>query len=256
MLILSVFFILIALAVSPLYENGDIDLLFEKSSESANNSEFNEALSYLDEILKLEPDNALALNNKGGILIYLEKYDEALPYFERAIEINLDFAEAINNKAAALYHLNRNADALATFYEAYKIDPHDLVTLENMASIVAETDAWVKEVGYAKIEVRTFDDQLVGYTESHNVWFQDPLALMFLEDKADWKSIEIDGEELEVLEYSVNIPVSKSGLATTTKLALIEEGAVGVNVIKMTHDGFLVNADDELNVKIILLRNN
>ena len=143
MYISGVFFILVALAVSPLYENEnqniDLDLLFKKALEAGNNSKFNDALLYLDEILKYDPDNVLALNNKGGMLMYLERYDEALPYFEKAIEINPDFVDAINNKATALYNLNRNVDALATFYEAYKINPYDTVVVENMASIVDET---------------------------------------------------------------------------------------------------------------------
>jgi len=246
MLIQGIFFILIALAISPLYENEnvDIDLLFEKSTELSNNSKFNEALPYLDEILKHEPDNALALNNKGGILVHLEKYDEAMRYFERAIEIDPDFVEAIGNKAATLYLLDRKVDALTTFYDAYNLDPHNLTTVKNMGSIVKEYP-FVKQDGYAKIEVRTFDGQLVGYTETHDLWFQDPLAWMFFEDKADRKLIEIDGEEFEVLHYSFTFPVTESGLSTTTKLAFREEGAYGVFVIEMTHDGFLANVGDE-----------
>ena len=134
------------------------------------------------------------------------------------------------------------------------MNPHDLVIIKNMASITKEFP-FVREVGYAKIELRNSDDQLVGYTESHDLWFQDPLAWMFLEDRSDWKSIEIDGEQFEVLEHSFNFPLLKSGISTTTSLAFSEEGAYGVYVIKMTHDGFLVNAGDNLNVKIILLRN-
>ena len=53
-----------ALADSPLYENVDLDLLFKKADESTKNSKFNDAIFYLDEILKYDPDNYLALNHK------------------------------------------------------------------------------------------------------------------------------------------------------------------------------------------------
>jgi len=258
MYIYSIFFILVALAVSPLYENEnqnvDLDLLFKKALEAGNNSKFNDALFYLDEILKHDPDNVLALNNKGGVLIYLERYEEALPYLEKSIEINPNFVDAINNKAAALYNLNRNVDALATFYEAYKINPYDTVVVENMASIVNETQ-FVREFGYAKIELRSSDDQLVAYTESHDLGFQYPLAWMFLEDKAEWKQIEIDGKEFELLEYSTSYPVTKPGLSTLTNIALIEKDASGVFIIQINHDGFLTKPGDTMNVKLVLLRN-
>jgi len=113
---------------------------------------------------------------------------------------------------------------------------------------------FVRESGYAKIEIRTFDDQLVGYTESHDLFFKYPLALMFLEDKVEWKPTEIDGKEFEVLEYSVNYPISKPGLSATTNIALIEKDASGVYVITINHDGFLTKLGDKVNVTIILLR--
>jgi len=255
---LSVFLILIALVVSPLYENEnqnvDIDLLLQKALESYNNSQFNDALFYLDEILKHDPDNFFALNTKGGALMQLEKYDEALTYFEKAIEITPDFVEAINNKAAALYILNRNVDALSTFYDAYKIDPNDKIIVENMASI-NDVMPSISQNSYAKIEVRNSDDQLVGYTESHNLGFKHPLALLFLEDQSEWKPIEIDGEEFESLEYSTSYPILNPGLSTATRIALIEkDGAYGVYVIEIAHNGFLTQPGDKWNVKIILLR--
>ena len=119
MIIQSIFLILIALAVSPLYE--DVDLLFEKALESDNNSEFDEAILYLDKILKQEPDNSTALYNKAKMLMKLEKYQDSLLYVDKAIEINPNFVIAIHDKAVALSLLDRDSDALATFFDAYML---------------------------------------------------------------------------------------------------------------------------------------
>ena len=259
MFIPSIFFILIALAVSPLYENQneDLDFFLENFLELYNNLQFNDALFYVDGILNANPDNYLALTQKGNVLIQLERYDEALLYYEKAIEINPDLVEAINGKAVSLYQLNRDFDALTTFYDSYKIDPSNLDTVTSMATIIDEHPLIEKLdmiTAYVKLEIRNSDDQLVGYTESHDLGFQHPLALMFLEDKAEWKPIEIDGEEFELLEYSTSFPVTKPGLSSYAKIALKEENAVGVFVIHVDHNGFLTSQGDKMTEKIILLR--
>jgi len=251
-----------ALAVSPLYENEnqnvDIDLLLEKSLESWNNSKFNEAIFYLDEILEHDPNNILALGNKGGILMQLEKYDEALPYYEKIIEINPDFVEAINGKAAALHYMNRDVDALTTLYDAYKIDPRNSVTLKNFIEIVDKNTSTKKLdmfTAYATIEVRNSDDQLVGYTETHDLFFQHPLALMFLEDNAEWRSIEIDGKEFEVLEHLTTYNIKEEDvLAANVKIALKDIGIPRFYVIHVIYNGFVITNEDIVIVKIILLR--
>ena len=139
---------------------------------------------------------------------------------------------------------NRNVDALSAFYNAYKTDPYDLAFVQNLA-LIADDLPFVSKLDMitasVKIEVRNSDDQLVGYTESHNLGFRDQFALMVLEDQSEWKPIEINGEEFEVLEYSVNIPFLTSIIYPTTYLALIEKDVFEINLIKIVHDGFLTN---------------
>ncbi len=250
-------FILASFVVSPLYENQnmDLDLLFKKSSDAESNSKFNDAIFYLDEILEYDPNNVSALNNKGVMLLHLEKYEESLPYFEKALELNPDFVEALNNKSAALYNLNRNIDALTVLYDAYKIDPYKKILAEHMAAII-DKSPFVSIPSYAKIEVRNSDDQLIGYTESHKIKFQHPLAMLFLEDKAKRTPVEIDGVKFELLEYAVTYQVLKSGLSSYTTMSLIEEDATGVTVIELSHNGIATKPGDTIYTKIILLRNN
>ena len=265
MYIESIFFILIAFMISPVYENihQDMDLgeLYEKVLEAKKYSKYDEALSYLDEILKYDSDNSLVLYNKGVILMHLENHEDALTYFEKAIEINPDFFEAIYGKDIALTKTGRNADGLNMFYDphlvesynnySYLIHPYSLNNLEKMH---IPNFTFVKEIGYAKLEVRDSNDHLVGYTESHDIFFQYPLAWMFLEKKAEWKPIEINGKELDVLEYSVELSISKPGIYAKTNIFLQEQGALGVRIIEIVHDGFLVKPGDKASVKLILLR--
>ena len=254
MLIQGVFFLLVALAVTPLTEdqNNDLDFLIEKAADAVNNSDYESALFYFNEILKQDPNNSAMLNNKGGVLIELERYEEALEIFEKALEINPDFVEAINNKAITLANLDRNFDALSTFHKAYQIDPDNFITIKNMAEIVQEMP-FLRVEGYAKIEVRTHDGHLVGYTEAHKLLFQYPLALEWLEGQSEWKSVEIDGKELEELQISKELTVGEPGLYAFTSFAL-DKGKIGVKVLEIVHNGFLVKVGDKVSVELILLQ--
>ena len=265
MYIESIFFILIAFMISPVYENihQDMDLgeLYEKVLEAKKYSKYDEALSYLDEILKYDSDNSIVLYNKGVILMHLENHEDALTYFEKAININPDFFEAIYGKDMALTKTGRNADGLSMFYDphlvesynnySYLIHPYSLNNLEKMH---IPDFTFVKEIGYAKLEVRDSNDHLVGYTESHDIFFQYPLAWMFLENKAEWKPIEINNKKFEVLEYSTDIPISEEQFVSKTKMALIKQGGLAARLIIMDHNGLLLQAGDTLNAKIVLLR--
>ena len=46
------------------------------------------AMNYFDKVLEYYPDNALAINNIGGILLQQEEFEKAIPYFERAISLD------------------------------------------------------------------------------------------------------------------------------------------------------------------------
>lgn len=253
--------------ISPVYENihQDMDLgeLYEKVLEAKKYSEYNQALSYLDEILKYDSDNSLVLYNKGVILMHLENHEDALTYFEKAIEINPDFFEAIYGKDIALTKTGRNTDGLNMFYDphlvesykgySYLIHPYSLKNLEKM-HVPAFT--FVKEIAHVKLEVRDSNDNLVEYTESHDIFFQYPLAWMFLDKAAEWKPIESNNKKFEVLEYSTDIPISKDHFSSETNIALIKKGELGVYVIKIDHNGLLLQAGDTLNAKIVLVRPN
>ncbi len=61
------------------------------------NLEKNEAaIQCFNEVIKFDPNNKAANNNKGTALIKLEKYEEAIKCLEKAIELDK------NNKVAYL----------------------------------------------------------------------------------------------------------------------------------------------------------
>ncbi len=66
----------------------NIDALVEKGKKLLEDTKFEEALSYFEQALLLDQNNADLLNHKGIALRSIGRYDEALECFNRSLEID------------------------------------------------------------------------------------------------------------------------------------------------------------------------
>ena len=97
--------------------------LYNKAFSLANLGHHEEAITYYDRVLKLEPRNADAWNNKGVCCKKLGRLEDALTCYDRAIQAERHSASAWSNKGNVLYSLGRFADAIVSLNRAVDIDP-------------------------------------------------------------------------------------------------------------------------------------
>jgi tetratricopeptide (TPR) repeat protein len=64
--------------------------------------------------LNINPNNIYALNGKGNALYGLGKYQDAITYYDRALAIDPNFVTASSNKQLALDMLERQAQQQTT----------------------------------------------------------------------------------------------------------------------------------------------
>jgi Flp pilus assembly protein TadD len=83
----------------------------------------------------LDPKNAGISNNIGAILHDLGRDQEALSWLEKAVELQPDYVDALNNKASAQAELQQLADAAATYERAKTIDPDNARTTLGLAHL-------------------------------------------------------------------------------------------------------------------------
>lgn len=85
---------------------------------------YEDALRCYDNMLKVSPNNASALYNKGYVnLVYLDKYDEAIDWFSQTIKADGRYADAYYNRGYA-YELKKNVNAARQDYQnALRVDP-------------------------------------------------------------------------------------------------------------------------------------
>jgi putative PEP-CTERM system TPR-repeat lipoprotein len=87
--------------------------------------QFTEALAAADQALKLSPDNAEALYQKGATFHAMNQTAQALAAYERATQAQPTHAETRLARAGLLVDLGRDADALAEVDELQRIKPND-----------------------------------------------------------------------------------------------------------------------------------
>ena len=110
-------------------------------------SKFNEALTLLkkgqlekaknlfSEILKYDPNNFAAYNNRGNIFFILENLNDALQNYEEAIKLKPDYSDAYNNRGNILRKLNKKNDAIESYQKAIEFDQNHQQAYKNLGSI-------------------------------------------------------------------------------------------------------------------------
>jgi protein O-GlcNAc transferase len=81
------------------------------------------AAESLDKALALQPDDVVALANRGGALIESRRPAEALADLDRAVASDPGSTLALFNRGIALRDLKRPEDAAATFARLMEVDP-------------------------------------------------------------------------------------------------------------------------------------
>ena len=81
------------------------------------------ALEECNQAIRLQPNNAIAYNNRGAILYEMGRYEGALEDYDRAIQHQLDYAIAYNNRGNTLYEMDRYEEALEDMNHAIMLQP-------------------------------------------------------------------------------------------------------------------------------------
>ena len=118
-----------------------------KSKELSEKQNYNDALVYLDEAIKLKPDYKEAYNEKGKLLLTIGKESDAIRNFIFATMIDPDYKDAWTNMEAAHLIKSKYENAIRAIDQILRIDPIDKNAYVRKAKILIdineEKDAYV-----------------------------------------------------------------------------------------------------------------
>jgi tetratricopeptide (TPR) repeat protein len=91
------------------------------------------SIAEFEKAAQAQPDNAVALNGLGQVLVKAGRTTEAIPYFDRAIAASPDTWAYHFNRARAYATLEKWGEAVAGYREAQRLFPDDYATEFNLA---------------------------------------------------------------------------------------------------------------------------
>lgn len=113
--------------------------IFEKAYQSHINGRLNEAEKLYIKILKLDPNQADALNNLGCIAYLKEQFNLSLKWLLRLNKLHPDFVDGLNNLGKTYDRLNDTPNAIRCLQRALDLDPDNEDTLVLIGSLLLRT---------------------------------------------------------------------------------------------------------------------
>lgn len=108
------------------------DKLLIKELKFLEHNKSEEALKSFDQVLKLNPKDAISLTGKGLALGTLNQQEEALKFFNQALRFNPKDALSLAGKGLALDIINRDEEALKSFERAVELEPKNISIIQSV----------------------------------------------------------------------------------------------------------------------------
>jgi tetratricopeptide (TPR) repeat protein len=121
---------------------------------------FIEAIEYFDKILEIEPNDSIALGNKGAALTQLNRHKDALLIYDKALQLDPTNTNILNNKAATLFNIGKIDESLQTLDEILEIEPGNANVLKLKGKVLADAKRYGEAFSVFKkvIEIDPTDD--------------------------------------------------------------------------------------------------
>ena len=115
--------------------NEDIAKLIAESLTSKKIGDSIKAEHLLKKVLKIEPNNFIALNNLGNIYSEKNNFKKAKIFLSKAIRVKKNYSNAIFNLAVLNQEMGNMDDAVKLYKDAIKYDPDNLGFYYNLSKI-------------------------------------------------------------------------------------------------------------------------
>jgi tetratricopeptide (TPR) repeat protein len=105
----------------------------------SNRQKYDKAIVYYDSLLERNPEDEVALANKGHAFFHLGRFSEALACSDKALEIDQQDAVAWSVRALILSELGKLDDAIASHDKAIELDPKEWVFWYNKGNTLSSS---------------------------------------------------------------------------------------------------------------------
>lgn len=134
--------------------------------------EFDEAIPYFDEAIRIDPKNAHAYFGRGYAWYKKKEYDSAIADFNNALEIDPRMAYAYNGRAAVWCDRQDYDKAIANYNEAIRIEPNDAIAYGNRAQVWCCLQDFDRAIADCNLAVRHGPKDAAVFAHRGYVWYR------------------------------------------------------------------------------------
>jgi tetratricopeptide (TPR) repeat protein len=197
--------------------------------------EYEEAVKAFENATTLNPNFALAWNNKGNAYMKLKKYNKAIDAFEEAFNINQNYYLALHNQGDALYSLGKYEEAINIYDQ--------VISTENDPNVYK---SW-NDRGLAKYRLENYEEALEAFDKAIeiNPTFADGL----INKGVVFYKLEMPSKAKEVFEKALELEPGNSRASNNLGVVLARDGELDrakklfENIIQEDPDFILANAN-------------
>jgi len=216
---------------------------------------FEEALTFFDKVLEIDPNHIEALIERGLTLLRMEKFPEALPYYERALELDSNNVKALVGKGVVLSKTEKVFEGISYFDKAFELK-HDFPGIMFLKTLASDSIPYIPIEGTLKTMIRDSDGRLVSYVEGYDIKFLNQTVTYQYLSGWDKRMISRDGQDYQVFENVINKPVTNNTMPElyAGKYPDVFIGATGLKIfaketfydpiITHHHHGYIVTPGD------------
>jgi tetratricopeptide (TPR) repeat protein len=120
----------------------------DKGDELFDEGKYDQAITYYDKALSLDPNDIDTLIIKGVSLNNLDKFEEAIEWYDKALAVDPNYINALYHKAISLDNMGDYEQAIAYFDKALALEPNDVDTLSYKGTSLENLDRHDEAIAY------------------------------------------------------------------------------------------------------------
>ena len=152
------------------------------------------------------------LFNTGLKLIENSKFEEAISYFDKVLEIDPNHVDALYNKGSLLYSMGKSYEAISYLAKAVDIDPNHDLAKSKLNDAVGTLTPYKKIDGMVEVTTRDSQGNLVAYYKSpHFKIIDHEFFGKKIEKVFDKEIITRNNQEVKVLQYEKVNYITENG---------------------------------------------
>ena len=93
--------------------------------------QYEDAIKDRDKAIQLDPNYAVAYNNRGNAKRAMSQYEDAIKDYDKALQLDLNLAVAYNNRGNTKHEMGQHEDAIKDCDKALQLDPNLAVAYNN-----------------------------------------------------------------------------------------------------------------------------